>query len=214
MSDGYGYSLRCAAEGCCAPASFRRGGEAICALHRDAPAHLWCAITRWLHTHEWALRAAARAERLSSLEWVAEAPKAAELCRRRGYSTWAPAVERVERCVYDGIARKTVCVVREIDEGDRPKAWAYRLRRTLHAECLRMCDCLPACNSHAQTVETAHEVDVPNGFAHLATIVAAGMQTACRSVPVDYGGEGVDGPIPPSVCGIADDGEASPNREP
>ncbi|SAL76544.1 hypothetical protein AWB68_05009 [Caballeronia choica] len=206
--------LQCVANGCPAPAAYRSGGGWICAAHRDAPPDKWGAVTTWLHEHHWGFRAAARAEGLSSFDWVAEAPIAAELCRRRGYLQWAPAVQRVEQCVHDRITGKAIRAVREIDERARNRAWACRLRNLLYTECLRACGCVSARDDRAHAIKRQYEVDVPNGFTPRAKFVAAGLQTGCRSVPLGHGDEAVGGPTAPSFCKVSDDGEATLNRDP
>ncbi|MEM5326860.1 hypothetical protein VSR34_09665 [Paraburkholderia sp. JHI2823] len=128
----------CIANGCPAPASYHGGGGWVCAAHRDAPAEKWVAVTAWNCAHEWAYTAAAFAEWISSVEWRDLADRIGARVVQRGYPTWAPRVVRIEQSAFDRVTGAATVTVRERDEREHGHFWAYRLRRELLAECLRL----------------------------------------------------------------------------
>ena len=100
-------------------------------------------MTNWNIAYRWAFEAAARAEWLSSSEWRAQAGRAAAQRIRRERAAWAPRVQLVEQRTFDRATGAATVTVREIEKRERGRTWAYRLRREMHAECLRACGCLP-----------------------------------------------------------------------
>jgi hypothetical protein len=164
----------CIANGCPAPASYHGGGGWVCAAHRYAPAERWFAVTAWNSAHEWAYTAAAFAEWISSVEWRDLADRTGARIVQHGYPTWAPCVVRIEQSAFDRVTGAATVTVRERDEREHGRFWAYRLRRELLAECLRACGCVPGKDvgeAGGQTIEPS----TPQTATSLAKIAAAGL---------------------------------------